>query len=283
VGVCSECGLEFCWGDLLNPRLNTPRWSFEHATGRYIRAFFSTFVRACAIRPLWGSSWGSLNIANPIERRRLVVFAVLMLALTHITAGGVNAWYASGLHDSVRFNFGSGLTGRWSVRYDADLAMRVFVRPFRFTTFTPSASGTWSGGRVHQTRTPAYLLLMLAPACAFPLAFLVLWQTRGRAQILPEHALRIGVYSLAVLPPMMIAWSFRQSATGAPTRWEGTAYLIMSGWAFIPLAAFAWLALYWLIAIKVYLRLDAWFGAWLATTTVAGVAGAAVLALYIAA
>ena len=32
-GVCSECGLEFEWGELLNPARNVPAWCLEYAQG----------------------------------------------------------------------------------------------------------------------------------------------------------------------------------------------------------------------------------------------------------
>lgn len=72
-GICSECGLEFAWRDLLDPRFKIKPWFFEHALRRHVRSFMYTLWRA--VRP-W-SFWRWVRLEDEISLYRLGIFACL--------------------------------------------------------------------------------------------------------------------------------------------------------------------------------------------------------------
>jgi len=78
-GVRSECGLEFAWANVLNPRLVLPQWSFEHATNRTLRAWTATVYRATIPWKLWSQ----LRMEYPINWGRLILLAIFGAPAAH--------------------------------------------------------------------------------------------------------------------------------------------------------------------------------------------------------
>jgi hypothetical protein len=76
-GVCSECGLDFEWGDMLDPRRIGPRWSYEHGGWSAGRRWVLTSARAVAP----GALWRELEVAHEIRRGRLCVFMAWWLVV----------------------------------------------------------------------------------------------------------------------------------------------------------------------------------------------------------
>jgi hypothetical protein len=78
-GRCSECGLDVRWNELFRPDLVAPSWSFEHAQVRRARAWRVTAHNALRPRRLWKH----IRLSAPIKPGRLLLFAVLLVLLTH--------------------------------------------------------------------------------------------------------------------------------------------------------------------------------------------------------
>jgi hypothetical protein len=97
---CTECGLDFLWRDLLNPRyVREPRF-FEHAWAQHHLAFLTTLWRAQ--RP-W-TFWRWVRLEHPIAPARLAAFGLAGLVAAHVLAtawivgvGGVVAVISSAL------------------------------------------------------------------------------------------------------------------------------------------------------------------------------------------
>jgi hypothetical protein len=76
-GVCSECGLDLRWAEVLVPDKFEPRWCVEFAPRRrsILRAAWRTLLRS--FRP-W-SFWGRLRMSLRIRWRRLALYICLLL------------------------------------------------------------------------------------------------------------------------------------------------------------------------------------------------------------
>ncbi len=72
VGVCTECGLELDWSQILRPELYEPRWCVEFAGRRRSipLACVRTFFRS--LRPF--KFWRRMRMAFPVRGRRLAIY-----------------------------------------------------------------------------------------------------------------------------------------------------------------------------------------------------------------
>jgi hypothetical protein len=83
-GVCTECGLEFVWCEVLRPEKFEPRWciEFEPRVRRLplaaLRTYFRSFVP-------W-QFWSRLKMSDAIHWRRLALYVALLLAVPVLTA-----------------------------------------------------------------------------------------------------------------------------------------------------------------------------------------------------
>ncbi|MFO0835422.1 MAG: hypothetical protein U0638_10645 [Phycisphaerales bacterium] len=79
-GTCSECGLEFAWGEVLNPEISVPAWSFEHARSQHMSRFVRTLL--LCFRP-W-RLWRSLQMHNSVNPARLVLLVLVGAPAAHL-------------------------------------------------------------------------------------------------------------------------------------------------------------------------------------------------------
>lgn len=94
-GLCPECGLDFRWGDLLNPALRNLPWLYEHAPRWWsLRAWFATTIRVA----LPWYFWKRVELHHRVVPQRLgmwvaIVFATpMLLALIVSTAAMLSMW-----------------------------------------------------------------------------------------------------------------------------------------------------------------------------------------------
>jgi len=75
-GICTECGLDINWSEVLCPEKYEPHWciEFEPRRSRLPLAVIRTMVRSC--RP-W-RFWTRLRMSNPIRWPRLFAYLLLM-------------------------------------------------------------------------------------------------------------------------------------------------------------------------------------------------------------
>ena len=77
-GRCVECGLEFEWGELLNPRARPPKWNVEFCPlRRWPVAVVCTLAALLAAWPLWRR----LHMSMAWRPRRLAAFIASLLLL----------------------------------------------------------------------------------------------------------------------------------------------------------------------------------------------------------
>lgn len=274
-GTCPECGLGFAWGDVLVPGRIVPRWSFEHARSRVLLRWLTTAARALFILPLWSG----LRMEHPIANRRLILFAGVMLLVSHLqfaaaagffayrTAAAYRAWPASPVVDmgeplnaaviAVLWPYGIPIKGRgWWV-------------------ISPALIGVFGWG----------LVLWFA---MLPPSFLLLPQTFRRTRIRHAHLWRLFAYSLTPLPLLAGLWLLVQlqysNITPIDHFWRTlrnwTRALDPENWP-APLfgAAAAWLAAYWYVGTGRYLRLPHAPAVWAAMLSVSGLLSALVVTL----
>lgn len=245
-GRCSECGLDWHWGDLLHPAKQLPHWFAENPRRWAVPVLVSTWRRALRPRRLWDG----VLVTMPVHRGRLVMFAAVALLAAYVVAGGMSAWssYAFG---------GWGLVIGGAAQSRAVQATVAAVFPFRL--------GLYPDVRAVGVVTLLALVWMLL----MPMPFLVLRDSFSRIRVRRVHLLRIGVYSLAPLPLIMLALALlRHGAllvsrnigawTTDPTLymtwWRVTYSVVNADWIVLLIVA-AWLAVFWLRAIRLYLHL----------------------------
>ena len=250
-GQCSECGLEFHWGDLLHPQRRIPAWFFEHASERRFRRTIATIVRTA--RP--GRFWQDVRLHHGVRVGRIVWTIVLLAIFSQVAlglaAGSLN--YATAeAWDSIRPRF----TPTWADFYQPAILPQM-------PTLWNGLSGlslSFDRGRI----APLIVLAWITPL----LLFLILNDTMRLAKVRWVHLLRVGAYSavpmlILVQMDFLIEWlrdyNFASSfgtRTAAPT---GFPVLPLGTYTFFLRAGvvvfFLWLAAWWFSAIKLYMRL----------------------------
>lgn len=244
-GVCSECGLGFEWGEVLNPARNVPKWSVEHQQRFTLRRAAHTLVRS-----FWPwRFWQAVRIEQPIRAGPLALFAMGTLLLMHAGIGLVTA--GATYIGTVGFNR-SGF-----VPSAAGDAAWMLLWPYSKVTIGTSSSDTgW-----------LLLLWLFAIALAMPLAFLALPQSFARARVRRLHLVRAFVLTLPIV------------AMGGLVALSSLVAL-MAGWSRYPMVyAGALLACgiihtaSWWVIVRRYLQLEHALAVLVAMTIIAWLAG----------
>lgn len=226
-GQCSECGLIFTWSDLLNPTLSVPPWSFEHTSRRYAHGWLATGLRT-ATRDRF---WSSIRIEHPIRRRRLWVFAFLIILLAHGVCSLAMTSYM------IHFLFSS--TNTLST---TQIAMQVAL-----TALFPHT--VWGWDEIFLAGSNAWFLVIAS--FLMPLPFLVLSDTFNLARVRFVHLLRIWAYS----QPVIWAITLISLLTDMSAWWSPPGPDLRFVPPALQIAGTIWLIDYWGRACKLYLRL----------------------------
>jgi len=173
-GVCSECGLELWWGDVLNPSLTVPKWSFEHSMRRRARRLMATWL--AGLRP-W-RFWRDLRMEHEIRPWRLLVFALTLSLLVHLGYSVEHGW-----RTYVAVTGAGGFPEPLTLLRSAAWPYGVYFDRWRWFTVWPS--------------TGPIELAALALVVGAPLAMLALPDTFKLARVRRVHILRGAVYSAA--------------------------------------------------------------------------------------
>lgn len=277
-GVCSECGLEYAWRDVLSPMASVPRWSFEH--GR--RISLSRAILTCG-RALWPVGfWARLRLEHPVVVRRLVLLAAVFLLAAHLSLGVAAASNAyrqalSNVSPSV-MRYVPGVGYRWTAVPPPTprLVLEEFGRDFAAIVTWPygrrtlvarsSAAPAWIWGPVQFVPIGGLWILSLAAfTLSVPPGFLALGDTFRQCRVRYVHLLRGAAYSVIV--PAAVAGI-------------GTAASYVQPGSATALAALAilWVAVYWLWFVTRYLRLTHAVWVAVAMLTIAGLVLAIVTA-----
>jgi hypothetical protein len=195
-GICSECGLEFAWRDLLDERFKIKPWFFEHALRRHVRSFFYTLWRS--LRP--SSFWRWVRLEDDIDLHRLGIFA----CLAPLLMGGMTLL----LMVPIAYVIGAFI---W---FDS-----VWVAPWYFVTGTLFA---YSWGVDEEILVP---LLSVMVSTAIAPGFLVLFSDSMRlARVRRVHLLRFWVYSFVCVP-----WAY--CILGFSSMYDWNAGRVSSWWS----------------------------------------------------
>lgn len=179
-GICSECGLEFQWRDLLDPRFKIKPMLFEHAQSRYVLSFSYTFWRM--LRP-W-SFWRWVRLEDEISTYRLGVFVFFALPLLS----------AAALTIMIPIAFACGLVISIGTSWvdPGDVLMNTI---FAFS---------WT----YDLAVILPLIGLLAATAIAPGILVLFGDSMKLARVRRVHLLRVWVYSLVCVPCSYCILSF---------------------------------------------------------------------------
>lgn len=241
-GRCSECGLEIEWRDLLSPLRVVPRWSFEHASTRRVRAFFGTVSRA--VLP-WRLT-RSLKLHHPFRLGRLVLLVGCMFLMVYLSvmltalpiAGRYLIW---SLQHPTKSTFTVSEAARfiaWPYQNYPDVE-NVLLEVISFAAFVAS----WA----------------LVMAVIFPLVAVTIRKHR----VSPRHFVRMGVYCVVGVMAFAVLGQMILSIPGFNdllAYFTGLYFQAANDWprkimAYLLLASVPWMVIYWWCAYRFYMRL----------------------------
>lgn len=203
-GICTECGLDFQWRDVMTPAWAEPRWCVEYGPPRRIplRALQSLLMTFLP----W-KMWSQLQMHHEIRPARMAMYMLSFLVVGYVVialSAGVWAWcYVA--------DFGGPVT---TDATPAATAFRAIVLPFsnapmgtyrvagQFQTFQMSAIGGVSKATVWQSLKlirPMGMVLLCSTV-----AFAALPISRRRAKVRWAHIMRVAAYGVGLLFIMWI-------------------------------------------------------------------------------
>jgi len=191
-GSCSECGLDFAWGEVLSPVARIPAWFLEHPHRRIWRTFLPTYLRAL----LPWKFWRVVRLEFPIRRWRLSQFVLEIAVVIHVLAAyfTIAAVYS--------FSWPLDLVSGTGVPQKEAALMAALP-------YVPVAVTKW--GSMNIPAPSLWTLLTVALSALVPVMFLILWETRRHTRVRFIHLARVAVYSLAPLP-LFLALQFAVQA-----------------------------------------------------------------------
>jgi hypothetical protein len=206
---CPECGYQFAWLDLLDPRRREHPFLFEHHPKRPVWSFVKTL--AGGLRPK--AFWTGLNPRMPSRPLRLALYWVVCMASLALGAAG---WFAAAWADQQRSDLGGyrqvfhvSSLPRYSWRSTRDVGLETILRG----------------------------LLRASAGCALwclatLLALLIFQASMRRAKVRLIHIVRCVVYSLDLIAwagPMLLLAGLLDAAFVLSGVWLGPSYLAHAG------------------------------------------------------
>lgn len=252
-GLCTECGLDFEWRDLLNPAFSRQPRFFEHTNQRRLGSFVRTW-RAAA-RP-W-VFWRWVKMEHQPNVLAMASLAALGFLLTHALM--VIALSLAGLVGDVSALF---RTGNWYGR-SIGIGDAFAIAAFPFGTYLDDRTLSalwWFQFDIAPLQFIAGMTFLLVP-----FAFLLVPTTLRRAKVQRVHLLRIWVYSLVWAPLFFGATAIfvvidrtlcgLLADMGLRPSWRDR--MLPYGfdrWSAL-VATVAWLLPWWATATRLYLRI----------------------------
>ncbi|MGH7132877.1 MAG: hypothetical protein ACREJO_13125 [Phycisphaerales bacterium] len=253
-GVCSECGLEFAWVDVLRPARNDLAWFYEHATGWGPRLRLAWRTWRVAINPV--RFWSLVRLPARLNPWRAAIWPALIYACAH-------AAYATARTISMLVSYyafvqssGPGVGAVWSLEW-IDY-VEPWVNPLMHVEYTPT------GRTLVFASDPSVVmaggLSLLAAAATVPLMLMVLSSSRRISRVRAGHILRAAAFSLAwvgIFPLLWAAYFLEEVValalgSGLSTYRTGgswTMKLMTDLWPLIAAPMVAWFGWWWYQAI----------------------------------
>lgn len=278
-GTCSECGLEFVWGDLYRPELTHRWWFYENRKGMALGAVVGTLWRAVCVLPLWRA----MRLENEVRLGRAVVWVGMAVVVAVLSLMGVMVLMRVVEGDSLQGSVAecgdvvlASLGGRWPGKHPMWMrgAVPGFVMcPLVFLAL-PFARAQSKVAMRHVARAAAYSVAGVVAAVSLSgvmalAGIAIAWTSRGRGPwAQPDVSLMLkfgnlnplgGVFEMQAID----GWRWRFDPGGGPV-------LALMG---------AWLGVYWLVALRTGFRMKDWFAVW-ASMMVCSVVLAMVLLMF---
>jgi hypothetical protein len=278
-GVCSECGLDMHWANVMRPELGQVSWYVEHAQS------FTVFVGR-SIRTPWHlliphRFWKQLDPSKPVSITRLIVWAVLLILAVHTLVGvpnGYNAWIRSNW-TGVDFPTYYQQHGNYAI---AEMIFDGLCYPY-FDALPRAYSHKWSlhieqgwsGGWME------YLIAAIMTATGMLIAWVAIMlaipKTRQLAKLRRVHVFRAIIISLVVITLSYEATHLIR--VSYDLRWISRAiFPLMDG---LPrLICWVWLLVFWGCAVHTGWRIRP-SHLLIALGTVASILGGITLSVYV--
>lgn len=273
-GVCSECGLGFLWRDVFDPMHGAPRWFFELAPLRRVRAFPSTWVRTL----LPWRFWRDVKLSFPVRTRRLMVFAALV---------GLAVWVFVTLDLLLCEGFVARhfYPQRWR-RTASGWVQAPLAFSWRNAVGLLKASLKWPIPGQDFYGWPHSTWVVVVFLGAVPAGFGVLGETLGRAKVRAGHVTRAAIYtasSAGLVFCVLVAartacdtWLTRTNMlrTGPWFPWvdDLCSWMADNEWM-LDAVLVPWALLSWWIVCRRYFRIEHPFWVALAMTTIGTLVG----------
>jgi len=294
-GRCAECGLEFEWGELLNPARCPPRWCVEYAQS--LARVVITFIQTLAMSFAPARFWHDLRMTHAPRWRRIIAVPITLAILLYLIFSSQQAWLAWEDYQVVEVH-----AAQYNAAYGQQANFKPIVMPpvwrvvcnaflmplsqnVEQPTNIPARPWTWRGGeglappgalRARQWgwRYMSWHGVRVAlQAIAFPLlgslltatCFVLLPISRKRARVRPRHLLRISVYSswFCLIPVGYLL--FAEIPRSIHLDRHNTIFGTM---CFIALPI--WMAVWWGFAIRNHLKMSHAWPVAIALTAIAG-------------
>jgi hypothetical protein len=274
-GVCSECGLEFDWADVLDPWRTRVRGFVEHAERGVFIAVWRTW--ALALGP--SRFWSRVKVEMALRPSRMVLWLVLGPALLW-AAGCLAAQLIElpmpwpGLPASMH---------RHWIEPDDNLV----YRGYRYMGYLSAFH-----------RLPAAVTGPLAASLMIPVVLVLLPDTRRLAKIRAGHVLRGAAYGLAWMLPVLLLrdlcrvlsaiWNVEQSASPMRLMWRRSPQMMHGAqpivqlthtlWFLWMLVLVLWIMAWWWFALRVGWKVERYERVWWALIIPAWLAAAVAVA-----
>lgn len=241
-GLCTECGLEFSWRDIVNPLHAVPHWFYEHALQNLPSSLIRTWCRS--LRP-W-SFWRDIRMPFRVRTGRLVIFVFLAAVIAYLLIGVLT------LTTSVR----NGYSLRGSA-WMSHQGISAWISESYLLAAPFLAIGTHDGKSLGGS---PWAPMAVGMFFFTPLAFLALPITLRQCRVQRRHLVRGGAYSFGVFPLILLPFGALGygSPLGPSMRWwlatsPSTYFFGYSGG--LPLVVAAWLFAFWSLLCSRYLKL----------------------------
>ena len=303
-GICTECGLEFEWGELLCNRRNMPRWCVEYGRWWSIPITAVKTVLVLFFRPR--KFWHDLKMVHKPRAGRILALALpvlLLLYLAFALSVGHRTYkqFKKLNQDYISTPFHPEAYGIYAIinpfsNYQFTYTRTTVLTTLTQTTTSPRRYANWIAKNLRpslfwkevsqQIRNPQFTPfrgrmrmsvvivqgLMLVALC--PLAFMVLPQSLRKAKVRWQHLARVALYSsLIIVPPLGLY--MRNGNGGWNFHWWLPQWLVPCSLIYMLTGLIIW----WSLAAKHYLKLPHAWGVGVSMVVLAYAGGLLIVSL----
>lgn len=246
-GRCAECGLEFDWADVMDPKRVCLPWYTEHATGpmQMLRRTPGTIIRLM-YPPVF---WSRVGVMMELRLRRLVLWSLAVAFAVHLCASvfvGLGNWA-----DNGRFQYGSfsSYLSTYGFLGVIRLLFNAILNGIAYMEFDPAGDPIFGLGVTYYSSHSGSWFVFLPYAGMVILWLVVLLAiptTRRLAKLRGVHIARATIISLLAI--WIIFEGFR--AVIGIDIWLGLPLWLAMSFGWLILAMGGWFLLFWGSAVR---------------------------------